>query len=105
LNIAATAWLLIAIAIVAANLPFVNERLFALLPLKAPRKSFSLRGLELVVLYFAVGLLARAMEAHIGNVQSQRWEFYAISACMFLVFAYPGFVHRYMRRRTSSRRT
>ncbi len=93
-------------AVLAANLPFVNERLFGCVPLpqryglaQHGRKAFWVRLLELVVLYFVVGLVARLLEGRLGGIQVQRWEFYAITACLFVVLAYPGFVHRYMRRR------
>ncbi|MCP1571797.1 type VI protein secretion system component VasK [Herbaspirillum rubrisubalbicans] len=56
------------------------------------------RLLELVVLYFLVGLVARQLEAGIGNLFSQGWEFYAITGCLFLVLAYPGYVMRYLRK-------
>jgi len=97
----------IVLAALAANLPFFNERLFAAVRLPARpawlapagRKPLWLRLVELVVLYFAVGLVARLLEGRIGAVQAQRWEFYAVTACLFLVLAYPGFVYRYLRRR------
>ena len=56
-------WLVLAIALFAANLPFLTERFLGLLPLPAawaPSKSLALRLLELVLLYGltgAVGLL------------------------------------------------
>jgi hypothetical protein len=53
---------------------------------------------ELRVLYFLVGALGRALEASIGNAFTQTWEFYAVTACFFLVLAFPGFVLRYLRR-------
>ena len=56
------------------------------------------RLLELLVLYFIVGALAYALEAGIGNVFAQGWEFYAAFACLFLTLAFPGFVWRYLRR-------
>ena len=106
-------WLVVAISIAAANLPFLTERVFGLIPLKplrpstaadgklpAPRtKSLPLRLLELIVLYFIVGFLARALESRIGGVFAQNWEFYAITGCLFLVLAFPGFVLRYLRKR------
>lgn len=91
-------WFVILLAALAANLPFVNERLFALIPLSKPAKSIWLRLLELVILYFLVRGTAYLLEARIGNTFSQRWEFYAITACLFLVFAFPGFVLRYLRK-------
>jgi len=29
----------------------------------------------------------------------QGWEFFAVTGCLFIVLAYPGFVMRYMRKR------
>jgi len=111
-------WLLIAIALIAANLPFINERLFALIPLGAGKsdptgsdttqtqmqttqkdKSFWLRLIELLVLYGLVGLLGYLFESTIGNPFKQRWEFYAITFSLFVVLAFPGFVVRYLMRR------
>ena len=101
------AWLVVAISIAAANLPFLTERVFGFIPLKpggaadgTPRtKSLPLRLLELIVLYFVVGFLARMLESRIGGVFAQNWEFYAITGCLFLVLAFPGFVLRYLRKR------
>lgn len=94
-------WLVIAVALVAANLPFFNERVFGLMPVGpgGRTKHFVVRLVELIVLYFLVGLLARGLESRIGDVFTQTWEFYAISACMFVVLAFPGFVLRYLRKR------
>ena len=87
------------LAALAANMPFFNERLFALVPLRRPIKSLWLRLFELVVFYFLLQGVAKLLEARIGNVFPQRWEFYAITACLFLVLAFPGFVVRYLRKR------
>lgn len=107
------AWLVVAISVAAANLPFLTERLFGFIPLKPqhagdgnssamtgdPRtKSLPLRLFELIVLYFVVGFLARMLESRIGGVFAQNWEFYAITGCLFLVLAFPGFVLRYLRK-------
>ena len=104
------AWLVVAISVAAANLPFLTERVFGFIPLKAKpagdgtpsslrTKSLPLRLLELIVLYFVVGFLARMLESRIGGVFAQNWEFYAITGCLFLVLAFPGFVLRYLRKR------
>jgi hypothetical protein len=101
----AASWLVIALALALANLPFMNEKLFGFIPLRvsgqggARGKHFALRLLELIVLYFVVGALGYALEARIGNAFPQKWEFYAITACLFIVLAFPGFVLRYLRRR------
>jgi hypothetical protein len=94
----AAVWLVILIAIVAANLPFINERLFVVGPLRAP-KSLWWRLLELLLLGGVTLGIGFALEARIGQIQPQRWEFYAAFACFFLTVAFPGFVWRYLRRR------
>lgn len=87
------------LAAIAANMPFLNERLFALIPLKGPVKPVWLRLVELLFLYFLLLGVARLLEARIGNVFQQRWEFYTITLCLFIVAAYPGFVFRYLRKK------
>jgi hypothetical protein len=91
-------WIVIAAALAAANLPFLNERLFGLVPLRGP-KGLGVRCAELVALYFAVGLLGVLLERRAGQVTAQGWEFYAVTGALFLVFAFPGFIWRYLLRR------
>ncbi len=91
-------WLLIVAAFCAANLPFINQRFLALVPLRGP-KSLALRLLELVLLYFLVGGLGFALEHRAGQIAPQGWEFYAITGTLFLTFAFPGFVYRYLFKR------
>jgi len=92
-------WLVIALGFAAANLPFVNERWLAVLPSRSGTKSIWIRLAELILLYLVVGGVGLALEQHAGQVYPQNWEFYAITACMFLTFAFPGFVYRYLGRR------
>ncbi|MEI2417208.1 DUF2818 family protein [Orrella sp. JC864] len=102
-------WLLIGLALVCANLPFLTERVFAVLPWRqggAPApKPFWVRLAELLAFYLLVGLLAFAVEAQLGNRFRQGWEFYAITFSLFLVLAYPGFVLRYLVRRRPAPRS
>ena len=98
MDVSLSSWLLIAVAIAAANLPFFNERLFGIVPV-GPVKSAWLRVLELLILYFAVGGIAYLLEARIGNVFTQVKEFYMITVPLFVVLAFPGFVLRYLRKR------
>lgn len=63
------------------------------------KKSFFERLLEVLVFYALVGALGFALEANMGNSFAQTWEFYAITLCLFLVLAYPGFVYHYLLRR------
>ena len=102
MNSSVAGWLVILLAALAANLPFLNERLFGLLPVPVNldgRKSIWWRLLELTILYFVVGAIAYLLESHAGNVFGQKWDFYAVTVFVFLVLAYPGFVYRYLRKR------
>ncbi|MDB5798064.1 MAG: hypothetical protein JWP36_1966 [Paucimonas sp.] len=98
MDVSLASWFVILLAVCAANLPFANERLFAAIALKRPAKPLWMRLLELIALYFTVGILARVLEARAGNAAPQNWEFYAVTACLFLVLAFPGFVYRYLGR-------
>jgi hypothetical protein len=100
-DVATASWLVIAFALVLANLPFLNESVFGFIPWPRPRKPFYVRLVELIVLYCVVGAIAYLLEARIGNVFMQTWEFYAISGCLFVVLAFPGFVMRYLRKQRS----
>lgn len=84
---------------VAANLPFLIGRIFFVVKPSAPTKAFGWCLAELFVLYLAVGGVALALEARSGQIYPQGWEFYAMTGCMFLVLAYPGFVWRYLWKR------
>jgi hypothetical protein len=83
---------------VAANLPFFTESLFGVMRLKSDTKPFAWRLFELVVLYALVQGIAQLLESRLGNAFHQEWQFYAVTVCLFLVFAFPGFVLRYLRR-------
>jgi Protein of unknown function (DUF2818) len=90
--------LLIALAVLAANLPFANQRILLVGPFRST-KSLAIRLAELVLLYFVVGAVGLALENHAGQIAPQGWEFYAITGTMFLTLAFPGFVYRYLMHR------
>ncbi len=94
----AAVWFVVLTAVVGANLPFVNSRLLAVLPLKFP-KNLGVRLLELVLFYFLVGGMALLLEQRAGRIAPQNWEFYAITGTLFLTLAFPGFVYRYLYKR------
>ena len=97
-NIGLTHAILVLLALLAANLPWFSERLFFMMPVKKKHAGWQL--LELVVLYFVMGGIAFLSERlTMGQIAPQNWEFYATTACLFLVFAFPGFVWRYLWRR------
>ena len=54
---------LLVLAFVAANLPFLVERRFLILPPKREFKSIGWRLLELIALYFIVGMVAHSSNA------------------------------------------
>jgi hypothetical protein len=99
MDVSFSGWLVILLALVAANLPFINERFLTLIPIGRPVKPFWLRLIELVIFYALTAVVAYLLEARIGNVFKQAWEFYAATGCLFLVLAYPGFVFRYLRKK------
>ena len=88
-------WILLALAIIAANLPWMSNRI---LFIWAPEKEKSpwIRLAEWLLLYFIVGGIAMGLEQKtLGEIHTQGWEFYAVTACLFLVFALPGFIYRH----------
>nr|WP_315472947.1 DUF2818 family protein [uncultured Undibacterium sp.] len=130
---------MIFVALFAASLPFVTERIFGLISINTERrksaglrllasagvislksksrkstwrylfeyvgltllktstkKSAWMRLVELIVLYFVVGALGFFLESNAGNRFEQKWEFFAVTACLFMVLAFPGFVFRYL---------
>jgi hypothetical protein len=89
-------WLVIVVAFLAANLPFVNQRLLGVIPLKRASKPLALRIGELVVLYFIAGGLGLLLEQRAGQIAPQTWEFYAVTGALFITFAFPGFIWRYL---------
>ena len=89
-------YVLLLVALVAANLPFLLEGKFLVMKVGVRRKGFGWRLLELTILYFVVGAISLALESRQGQIYAQTWEFYAITYCLFLVFAYPGFVYCYL---------
>ena len=96
MNQTASVWLVLAAALAAANLPFLNERFLGLLRLRNAGKGLGLRLLELLLLYLAVGGIGLALEQRLGQIYPQGWEFYAITSTLFLTLAFPGFVWRYL---------
>ena len=91
----AAVWLVILAAVVAANLPFLTQRLFLALRL-AQGKGLAWRLFELLVYYLLVGALGLLLERNVGRIAPQGWEFYAVTAALFVTLAFPGFVWRYL---------
>ena len=84
---------LLAVAFLAANLPWLSERFLLVIKL---HKTAGWRWLEWLVCYGLVGLLAMAFENKLtGGLHVQQWEFYVATLCLFVVFALPGFIYHY----------
>lgn len=84
---------LLVVAFVAANLPWLSERFLLVVKLN---KTAGWRWLEWLVCYALVGLLAMALENKLtGGLHTQQWEFYVATFCLFMVFALPGFIVHY----------
>ena len=88
-------WVVVLLAFLTANLPFISNRLFLIYPFNT-RKNLAIRLFELVVWYLLVGALGFYLEQRNGQIAPQGWEFYAITGTLFLTFAFPGFIYRYL---------
>jgi hypothetical protein len=87
------------LAVIAANLPFLSERILLVFAAPKAGKPLYWRLLELLLLYILVGLLAMWLESRFGPVHGQGWQFFVTTFALFVVAAYPGFVIRYFWRK------
>lgn len=106
--------LLIIAALLLANLPWLNERLFAVIKRGSTAKPFLVRLLEWGVGFGLAALLAWRIELGClispgaffglsecpGEIHPKGWEFYAVTFVLYAVFALPGFIYFAERRRT-----
>lgn len=95
MNQTVSVWLVVGLALLAANLAFISNRLLLVFRLKSP-KNLAVRLIELVFWYFVVGGVALVLEQRAGQIAPQGWEFYAITGTLFITFSFPGFVFRYL---------
>ncbi|GKS75773.1 DUF2818 family protein [Acidovorax sp. SUPP950] len=95
----ASIWLVIVLAAIGANLPFFSQRWLLVGPKAALTKPMAMRLGEMALLYFLVGGVALLLERRVGQIAPQQWEFYAITATLFITLAFPGFIYRYLLRR------
>lgn len=90
-------WLVLALAVIAANLPYFSERLLLVGPRQTPKAAWW-RLLELLLMAGLTFAIGSVLEARIGQRHAQGWEFYAAATCLFITLGFPGFVWRYLRR-------
>lgn len=86
-------YILLALALIFANVPFLTRSWFGLIKLN--RKHFGHHAVELLAGFALTGILAYVLESRSSAVHPQGWEFYAVVVCLYLVFAFPCFVWRY----------
>lgn len=90
-------WILILLAVAAANLPFVSDRFLAAFRFRTrlTKPGWAVVS-ELIVLYVLIGIVGYAFETALVNPFPRGWEFYATTLCIFLVLGFPGFIYRYL---------
>ncbi|MDR0564897.1 MAG: DUF2818 family protein [Azoarcus sp.] len=102
-------WVVLGLAFIAANLPFIFDSVLCIWNYKQKQKPLGIQFLELILFYFLVALFAILLEKKAyGGVYRQSWEFFVATFCLFLVFAFPGFVYSHLwrsRRRRSGGNT
>lgn len=78
-----------------ANLPWMFNEFLFVIRFSGSKKPFHFALLEVVILYFVTGGIALFTELQvIGHIQSQAWEFYAVTFFLFLVFSFPGMIFK-----------
>jgi hypothetical protein len=95
-------WTVLLSSLCGANLPFLTERLLGIFRWRG-EKSLAIRLLEMTFFYAFVGIVGKLLEHHAGQIAPQGWEFYAVTAAMFLTLGFPGFIYRYLLRRRNDR--
>lgn len=88
--------LFIIVAFIAANLPWISDRLFGLISVKSAKKPVWLSLVEWFILYLLIGMVALGIEKKFtSDIHPQDWEFYTATLCLFMVFALPGIIYRF----------
>ena len=100
MNAGTAVWVVLLLALLAANLPFLSQRLLIVGPYRAD-KAFGWRLLELLLLGALTLGVGTALESSLGQRAPQGWEFYAAFGFLFVTLAFPGFVWRHLLRRRS----
>ena len=91
-------WVILA-GLVLATLPMLGDRSVFAIPLLKSSKSAWVRVLEFVIAYAIWILVGRLLEAQVGQVNKQGWQFYVVTFFFFFLAAFPAFAWRYLWRR------
>ena len=87
-------WLLPGPAVIAANLPWLSDRLLFFRIPATGKNSTWFRPSEGLLLYFLAGGIALGVEnKSAGNIFLQDRGFYTVTLCLFVIFALPGFIY------------
>jgi len=88
--------ILLICGIIAANLPWLSDRLFFFFDPPGGHKGIAMRLLEWLILFALFVVAALGAENKVmGSNYQQGWEFYTVLLCIFVVFALPGFIYRH----------
>ena len=89
------------LAALAANLPFMAERILFLRPsARAGGKALGWRLLELVLLYLVMVGIGLWLESRMGPLHPKKFlNFYVPTFSLFVIAAFPGFVIKYFWRK------
>lgn len=88
--------LILLLAVILANLPWLNERVFLVAPEPPRGKREWIRFVEWGAFYGVMTGAGFGLEyAATGEVYPQGWEFYVTTLCLFAVAALPGFIWRH----------
>lgn len=88
------------LSVLAANYPWLSNRVFFVLLEPSEGKTGWMRLVEWCVNTGLCLLLGVGLERKLnGVVHSQQWEFYAVGILFFAVLAMPGFIFHYDLRR------
>jgi len=98
-------WIILLVALVCSNLPWITERRWFFFSPGPRGKSMWIRLAEWCVLFLLCGALALGLERKMtGGIFPQGWEFYAVGVCLFAVFALPGVIWQAELKRRLARR-
>ena len=87
----ASVWVVLVVALLAANLPFVNERLLgAGAAGGAARSRWRCGWPNWWCSTSSSGGIGLLFERRVGQIAPQGWEFYAVTGALFIVLAFPG---------------
>ena len=88
--------LLILVALICANLPWFSNKYFFFISPKGGKKTSFPFVIEWLLMYFLVALIAVLVELKVqGIIHPKTPEFFAVTLCLFAVFALPGLIYKF----------